>query len=131
MCRKPWQTFHNFFYQFGNPNGGIIFDAMTGLCSTGQMALELGNWDVIAFEKDEATWKLACDVIRNHIVALDSREKTFANQVTSQVEVIETLAKAKKSGFDSLDDDEVIRIFTLFIVHFFIESALEKIKNYP
>lgn len=108
VCRKPWQTWHNFFYQFGSPTGGVLFDAMTGLCSTGQMALEIGNWDVIAFEKDDATWRMACDVIRSHIAALNTKEKSFAKQVSSNVDLINAIDKAKKEGYAKLDDDEVL-----------------------
>lgn len=118
-CRKSWQTLHNFFYQFGNPNGGIIFDAMSGLCSVGQMALELGNWDVVAFEKDEATWRRACDVISNHIQNLNKKEKQMVSMIKSNVEA-ETLRKRLEVvGFDKLTEKEVRLSYRCCIVLFF------------
>ena len=87
---------------------------MAGLCSTGQMALELGNWDVVAFEKDTITWKLACDVIRRHIALMDSKEQAFVNQVSSNVELVKAIEKAKREGWAKLDDDGIVSFFLIF-----------------
>lgn len=114
-CRKPWQTLHSFFYQFGDPYGGLIFDANSGLCSTGQMALEFGNWDVIAFEKDRTIWQKACDIIRDHVDRCNKKDEAFLNKISSSFDLQGVLDKLKSEGVASLTTKEVSSVFTLEI----------------
>ena len=91
----------------GEPHGGLIFDANSGLCPTGQMALELGNWDVIAFEKDRATWEKASQIIQAHVEAVNRKDDVMLQQIANSFEFQTVWAKIQESGITSLTDAEV------------------------
>ena len=84
-ARKPWQIVYHFLQQFGN--GGRIFSMMDGLASVGQAALSLGNYEVIAFEKDRVMWKEAHSVLIDHIVGLENQQKAYITRISRSLEV--------------------------------------------
>ena len=84
-ARKPWHVIYDFLQQFGT--GGRIFSMMDGLASVGQAALSLGNYEVIAFEKDRLMWKEANAVLVDHIVGLENQHKQYVARISRSVEV--------------------------------------------
>ena len=58
---------------------------MDVLASVGQAALSLGNYEVIAFEKDRVMWKEAHSVLIDHIVG--NQHKAYITRILRYVEV--------------------------------------------
>ena len=72
-ARKPWTVVSDFLFQFGD--GGLIFSMMDGLGSVTQAAISLGNYDVVAFEKDRICWTAAQNVISQFLIQQERQEK--------------------------------------------------------
>lgn len=84
-----------------------MFAGNAGLASDAQACLEFGTWDYVGFEKDPSVWAQACDLIRNHMIGLDRREKELRNRIKRNMKLVPIFNKVKASGVDSLNDEEV------------------------
>ena len=76
----------DFLRQYGR--GGRIFSMMDGLASVGQAALFLGNYDVVAFEKDRTIWTEAKNVLDEWVISLKQKEAKIAKAITQRHEVL-------------------------------------------
>ena len=77
-ARKPWQVFASFLQQFFD--GGRIFSMMDGLGAIGQAALSLGGYEVFAFEKNRDMWQEAQTILYDHILQMETQQKSLAGQ---------------------------------------------------
>ena len=78
-ARKPWSVIADFLFQFGD--GGLIFSMMDGLSAVTQAAISLGDYDVVAFEKDRICWNYAQSVISQFILHQEKQEKQMKIQL--------------------------------------------------
>lgn len=84
-ARKPWTVVADFLFQFGD--GGLIFSMMDGLSAVTQAAISLGNYDVVAFEKDSVCWTYAQDVISTFLMQQEKQEKHMESKMKASFEV--------------------------------------------
>lgn len=106
-ARKAWQEIEQFLYQFSNPNEHqIIVSMLDGLGAVAQAALNLGHFDVIAFEKDPVTWMAAVKVISQEIAKMNKKEKDFQNKIREALDVQKVILKSV-SDKEELEEDDV------------------------
>ena len=109
-ARKAWQEVYQFLFQFANPEEPqIIFSMLDGLGAVSQAALQLGFFDVIAFEKDEATWTAAGKVVANEIEKLKKKEQNLMKKMQTELkgqEIAEQVQEGSKK-YEELEKDEV------------------------
>ena len=84
-ARKPWSVIADFLFQFGD--GGLIFSMMDGLSAVTQAAISLGDYDVVAFEKDRICWNHAQSVISQFILHQEKQEKQMKIQLQASYDV--------------------------------------------
>jgi hypothetical protein len=84
-ARKPWSVVADFLFQFGK--GGLIFSMMDSLAAVTQAAINLGGYDVVAFEKDRTTGMYAQEVVTNFLSAHEKQHKQMKTKLQNSFEV--------------------------------------------
>lgn len=85
IARKPWSVVSDFLFQFGD--GGLIFSMMDGLSPTTLAAIQLGSYDVVAFESNSVTWHYAQEVVAAFIDQQKKKEKAMFTRIKGSLEV--------------------------------------------
>lgn len=80
---------------------------LDGLGTVAQAAVHLGNFDVIAFEKDPATWDAAIKVFSQEIEILKKKEVVMKNKIKESLQVQGIVMKTQTEEKGELTDDEV------------------------
>ena len=109
-ARKSWQEIYQFLFQFANlEEPQIICSMLDGLGAVSQAALQLGSFDVIAFEKDEATWNAAGRVVANEIEKLKKKEQEVMKKMKTELKGQELVVQLQEGSkkFEDLQKDEV------------------------
>lgn len=104
-ARKSYQEIYQFLYQFSPPGESqVIVSMLDGLGTVAQAALHLGNFDVIAFEKDPMTWNAAIKVFSQEIEKLKKKEDLMEKKIQQALDVQKVILK---SITEDITDDEV------------------------
>lgn len=108
-ARKSWQEIEQFLYQYSNPHEPqVIVSMLDGLGTVAQAAVHLGNFDVIAFEKDPVTWDAAIKVFSQEIEILTKKEESLKTKIKEAYAVQEIIMKANKEEKVELTEGEVL-----------------------
>ena len=107
-ARKAWQEIEQFLYQFADPREPqLICSFLDGLASVALAALHLGNFDVIAFEKDRATWEAAGEIVTKQIEKLQAKEAALNKKLQQNIQEFNLVNEIQTGKKKKIDEDEV------------------------
>ena len=100
---------------------GNHFSMMDGLSSVTQAAISLGDYDVVAFEKDRVCWTYVQTIISQFIIQQEKQEKQMQVKLKASYEVCiffhnlilycfrvqKIVLKVKTEGTEQLSKEEV------------------------